>query len=222
VKYISTRGHAGQPAKPEFCDILLGGLAPDGGLYLPESYPQVTRAELDAWRGLSYAELAFAILSKFITDIPPADLKAICDKTYTAEVYRHVREGDDAGDITPVHWLEEGRLGLLELSNGPLSNGPTLAFKDMAMQLLGNLFEYVLAKRGETINILGATSGDTGSAAEYAMRQAWCAGLHAVAARLDESFPARADVFAAGRQHLQHRRHRHVRRRPGHREGGVE
>ncbi|MGQ5489366.1 threonine synthase [Thauera sp. AutoDN2] len=170
MKYISTRGHAGQPANPEFCDILLGGLAPDGGLYLPETYPRVTRDELDSWRKLSYAELAFVILSKFITDIPPADLKAICDKTYTAEVYRHVRKGDDARDITPVHWLEKdaggrGRFGLLELSNGP-----TLAFKDMAMQLLGNLFEYVLAKRGESINILGATSGDTGSAAEYAMR----------------------------------------------------
>ncbi|CAL94697.1 threonine synthase [Azoarcus olearius] len=170
MKYISTRGHAGQPANPEFCDILLGGLAPDGGLYLPETYPQVTRAELDAWRKLSYADLAFAILSKFITDIPAADLKAICDKTYTADVYRHVRAGDNPADITPVHWLEKdaagkGSFGLLELSNGP-----TLAFKDMAMQLLGNLFEYVLAKRSETINILGATSGDTGSAAEYAMR----------------------------------------------------
>ncbi|THF62714.1 threonine synthase [Pseudothauera rhizosphaerae] len=162
MKYVSTRGHAG---RPEFCDILLGGLAPDGGLYLPETYPRVSRAELDAWRKLSYAELAFEILSKFITDIPPADLKAICDKTYTAQVYRHARPGDDAAQITPVHWLEKGRLGLLELSNGP-----TLAFKDMAMQLLGNLFEYVLDKRGETINILGATSGDTGSAAEYAMR----------------------------------------------------
>ena len=165
MKYLSTRGHAGQPANPEFCDILLGGLAPDGGLYLPESYPRITRAELDAWRGLSYAELAFAILSKFITDIPAADLRAICHKTYTAAVYCNGREGGKAGDITPVRWLDEGRLGLLELSNGP-----TLAFKDMAMQLLGNLFEYVLARRGETINILGATSGDTGSAAEYAMR----------------------------------------------------
>ncbi|PTD96412.1 threonine synthase [Pseudothauera lacus] len=162
MKYLSTRGHAG---RPEFCDILLGGLAPDGGLYLPESYPQVSRAELDAWRTLSYAELAYAILSKFITDIPPADLKAICDKTYTAAVYCHARAGDDTAEITPVHWLEEGRLGLLELSNGP-----TLAFKDMAMQLLGNLFEYVLDKHGQSINILGATSGDTGSAAEYAMR----------------------------------------------------
>ncbi|MFC5302709.1 threonine synthase [Azospira restricta] len=162
MRYLSTRGNA--PAQ-SFCDILLGGLAPDGGLYLPESYPQITRAELDAWRSLSYAELAFAILSKFVDDIPPADLKAICDKTYTAAVYCNARPGDDAAEITPVHWLEPGRLGLLELSNGP-----TLAFKDMAMQLLGNLFEYVLEKRGEEINILGATSGDTGSAAEYAMR----------------------------------------------------
>jgi threonine synthase len=161
MRYLSTRGNA--PTQ-SFCDILLGGLAPDGGLYLPESYPQITRAELDAWRSLSYAELAFTILSKFIDDIPPADLKAICDKTYTAEVYCNARSGDKASDITPVHELEPG-LALLELSNGP-----TLAFKDMAMQLLGNLFEYVLAKRGEEINILGATSGDTGSAAEYAMR----------------------------------------------------
>ena len=162
MRYISTRG---QSAPQSFCDILLGGLAPDGGLYLPESYPQISRADLDAWRKLSYAELAFAILSRFIDDIPAADLKAICDKTYTAEVYGYVRDGAKASDITPVHWLEPGKLGLLELSNGP-----TLAFKDMAMQLLGNLFEYVLAKRGEQINILGATSGDTGSAAEYAMR----------------------------------------------------
>ncbi len=162
MKYLSTRGHA---AKAEFCDILLGGLAPDGGLYLPETYPQISREELARWRSLSYAELAFEILSKFITDIPVVDLKALCDKTYTAEVYRFARPGDDPADITPVRWLEPGKLALLELSNGP-----TLAFKDMAMQLLGNLFEYVLAKRGQEINILGATSGDTGSAAEYAMR----------------------------------------------------
>lgn len=162
MKYLSTRGH---PAQAEFCDTLLGGLAPDGGLYLPERYPQVSPAELTEWRTLSYAELAFAILSRFITDIPAADLRAICDKTYTADVYRFARAGDDPAQITPVHWLETGRLGLLELSNGP-----TLAFKDMAMQLLGNLFEYVLDRRGQQINILGATSGDTGSAAEYAMR----------------------------------------------------
>ena len=161
MKYISTRGNA--PAKT-FTEILLGGLAPDGGLYLPEHYPQVTRAELDAWRTLSYAELAFAVLSKFITDIPAADLKAIVSKTYTAEVYGNGRADSDATQITPLRKLSEG-VYLQELSNGP-----TLAFKDMAMQLLGNLFEYVLAKDHAELNILGATSGDTGSAAEYAMR----------------------------------------------------
>ena len=160
MKYLSTRGGA-QPQ--EFCDILLGGLAPDGGLYLPQSYPQVTK-QLAEWRGLPYSELAFRILSLFISDIPSADLRAICDKTYTAKVYRWSRDPNRAGDIVPLTTLEPG-FHLLELSNGP-----TLAFKDMAMQLLGNVFEYVLEQRGETINILGATSGDTGSAAEYAMR----------------------------------------------------
>ncbi len=164
MRYISTRDDAPQPARKRFTEILLGGLAPDGGLYLPESYPRVTRAELDAWRGLSYADLAFAVLSKFIDDIPATDLRALLDKTYTADVYGNGRDPARAGEIAPVRWLAPG-LGLLELSNGP-----TLAFKDMAMQLLGNLFEYVLARRGEAINILGATSGDTGSAAEYAMR----------------------------------------------------
>ena len=164
MRYISTRGDASNSPRKTFTEILLGGLAPDGGLYLPESYPQITRAELDQWRTLSYADLAFAVLSKFIDDIPAADLKALVDKTYTADVYCNVRSGDDSSQITPLHWLEPG-LGLLGLSNGP-----TLAFKDMAMQLLGNLFEYVLEKKGEEINILGATSGDTGSAAEYAMR----------------------------------------------------
>ena len=161
MRYISTRGHA---APQSFCDILLGGLAPDGGLYLPENYPQISRDELDAWRKLSYADLAYEILAKFITDIPPADLKALVGKTYTADVYRHARNGGDTTQITPLTKLEDG------LYTQELSNGPTLAFKDMAMQLLGNLFEYVLDRRGESINILGATSGDTGSAAEYAMR----------------------------------------------------
>ncbi len=161
MKYISTRGNA--PAKT-FTEILLGGLAPDGGLYLPEQYPQVSRAELDAWRKLSYADLAFAVLSKFITDIPPADLKAIISKTYTTAVYSNGRADSDFTQITPLRTLEPG-VHILELSNGP-----TLAFKDMAMQLLGNLFEYALAKQHAELNILGATSGDTGSAAEYAMR----------------------------------------------------
>jgi threonine synthase len=161
MRYISTRGHAQSQA---FCDILLGGLAPDGGLYLPESYPQVTPAELAEWRALPYHALALKVLQKFIDDIPACDLKTLVDRTYTARTYRWCRPGRDASAITPLTTLEPN-LHLLELSNGP-----TLAFKDMAMQLLGNLFEYVLEKRGETINILGATSGDTGSAAEYAMR----------------------------------------------------
>jgi threonine synthase len=161
MNYISTRGDS--PAQT-FSEILLGGLAPDGGLYLPESYPQFSETDLAAMRAMNYRELAFTILSRFATDIPAADLRRIIDKTYTADVYCHVREGQDADDITPTVKLEDD-LFLLSLSNGP-----TLAFKDMAMQLLGNLFEYVLDKSGREINILGATSGDTGSSAEYAMR----------------------------------------------------
>src|SRR3954469_22060345 len=168
MNYVSTRGRA---AAQSFSEILLGGLAPDGGLYLPSEYPQVTGAELDAWRTLSYADLALAVLKKFATDIPEADLKALTHKTYTADVYRNAREGDDPKQITPLHVIEniDGKAGT-KLILQALSNGPTLAFKDMAMQLLGNLFEYTLAKHNAQLNIFGATSGDTGSAAEYAMR----------------------------------------------------
>lgn len=154
MRYVSTRGHAD---RKRFCEILLEGLAPDGGLYLPEYYPQVDDATLTKWRALSYADLAFEVLSLYIDDIPAADLKAICAKTYTEQVF-------GSQEIVPLRKLEDG------LYLEALSNGPTLAFKDMAMQLLGNLFEYELARRGEELNILGATSGDTGSAAEYAMR----------------------------------------------------
>ena len=161
MKYISTRGQS--PAL-SFCEILLGGLAPDGGLYLPQSYPHFNDADLTAMRSLNYRDLAFTILSRLIDDIPANDLKSIIDKTYRADVYGFTHDGQNADDITPILKLENN-LYLLSLSNGP-----TLAFKDVAMQLLGNLFEYVLAKKGETTNILGATSGDTGSAAEYAMR----------------------------------------------------
>jgi threonine synthase len=167
MRYISTRGQA---PTLRFSEILLGGLASDGGLYVPEAYPRFSGAELAAMRGMSYAELAFAVLSRLIDDIPAADLRAIIDKTYTAEVYCYTQPGENAADITPLKTLEPG-LHLLALSNGP-----TLAFKDVAMQLLGNLFEYTLAKppagdkTGGELNILGATSGDTGSAAEYAMR----------------------------------------------------
>ncbi|MEK8027248.1 threonine synthase [Pseudaquabacterium rugosum] len=161
MKYISTRGDTTQRG---FAEILLEGLAPDGGLYLPTHYPKVDAATLARWRGVygggragGYADLAFEILSLYIDDIPAADLKALVDKTYTAAVY-----GSDA--IVPVRRLDG------DLHIEALSNGPTLAFKDMAMQLLGNLFEYELGRRGQTLNILGATSGDTGSAAEYALR----------------------------------------------------
>jgi threonine synthase len=167
MNYISTRG-AGSNERHTFSDILLGGLAKDGGLYLPNEYPRVSADELARWRTLSYADLAFEILSKFSDDIPADDLRSLTRKTYTAQVYSNVRHEESAVQITPLKTLgvENGTpISLLELSNGP-----TLAFKDMAMQLLGNLFEYALAKHGETLNILGATSGDTGSAAEYAMR----------------------------------------------------
>ncbi|MDC6128630.1 threonine synthase [Burkholderia gladioli] len=167
MNYISTRG-AGIGERHTFSDILLGGLAKDGGLYLPAEYPRVSAGELARWRELPYAELAFEVLSKFSDDIPAEDLRELTRRTYRAEVYANTRHGENAADITPIKTLgSEGgtTLALLELSNGP-----TLAFKDMAMQLLGNLFEYTLAKHGETLNILGATSGDTGSAAEYAMR----------------------------------------------------
>ena len=158
MRYLSTRATSSDSAeRKRFCEILLEGLAPDGGLYLPERYPQVDAATLARWRGLSYADLAFEILSLYIDDIPAADLKAICDKTYTEAVF-------GTKEIVPLRKLEDG------LYLEALSNGPTLAFKDLAMQLLGNLFEYELARRGEELNILGATSGDTGSAAEYAMR----------------------------------------------------
>ena len=165
MQYLSTRGHA---SRPGFSEILLGGLAPDGGLYLPVSYPQVSSAELDAWRGLTYAQLAAEVLKKFATDVPSADIEALTAKTYTPAVYCNGRSGDDVSQITPLRTLETS--GGRKLVLQALSNGPTLAFKDMAMQLLGNLFEYTLDKQGAELNILGATSGDTGSAAEYAMR----------------------------------------------------
>ena len=170
MQYVSTRATSASASRnPEtFSSILLGGLAPDGGLFMPAEYPQVTNEELTAWRQLSYAGLAYEILRKFATDIPDADLKALTAKTYTPEVYRNARAGENAADITPLRTLEDenGRKLILQA----LSNGPTLAFKDMAMQLLGNLFEYALAKNDDELNIFGATSGDTGSAAEYAMR----------------------------------------------------
>ncbi|QMT32117.1 threonine synthase [Alysiella filiformis] len=154
MNYISTRG---QTERKTFSQIVLMGLAPDGGLMLPESYPQVSATMLANWRNLSYKNLAFEIISLFAPEIPAEDLHDIVSRTYTEDVF-------GTADITPVRTLSDG------IKIQALSNGPTLAFKDMAMQFLGNLFEYVLAKENKQLNILGATSGDTGSAAEYALR----------------------------------------------------
>jgi len=154
MKYISTRG--GMAPQP-FSDILLEGLAPDGGLAVPEQLPQVSAETLESWRGLPYADLAFEVLSRFATDIPADDLRRLTRAAYTQEIF-------NSEDIVPLRPLDGG-LSLLGLSEGP-----TLAFKDMAMQFLGQVFEYVLDRRGTTLNIVGATSGDTGSAAEYALR----------------------------------------------------
>jgi len=158
MRYLSTRGH---PDRKRFSEILLEGLAPDGGLYLPEQYPKLDVAALAELRAVlrdqGYAELAFQLLSMFIDDIPAVDLRAMCRRAYNREVF-----GTEA--IVPVKPLDDG------LMLQALSNGPTLAFKDMAMQMLGQLFEYELGRRGQVLNILGATSGDTGSAAEYAMK----------------------------------------------------
>ncbi|CAJ0683540.1 threonine synthase [Ralstonia wenshanensis] len=154
MRYVSTRGGS---VDRRFSEILLEGLAPDGGLYMPTAYPKIDDATLRRWRGLSYAELAFEILSLYIDDIPADALRTIIANTYTPEIFGSTQ-------ITPLRKLDDS-ISLLNLSDGP-----TFAFKDMAMQLLGNLFEVELERRGLQLNILGATSGDTGSAAEYAMR----------------------------------------------------
>lgn len=159
MKYVSTRASSDAEAR-SFCDILLEGLAPDGGLYLPQSYPTVDAATLQRWRGVlsagGYPALAAAVLGLFIDDIPAADLRGLCERAY----------GPDRFDLDTVVGLTDLGEGL---KLGRLSQGPTAAFKDMAMQLLGELFEYELARRDEVITILGATSGDTGSAAEHAL-----------------------------------------------------
>ncbi|MBT1071077.1 threonine synthase [Pelotalea chapellei] len=151
MHYISTRGGI-QPIA--FKDAVMMGLATDGGLLLPEAYPQVSRQQLEEWRSLSYQELAFHIISGFVDDIPPADLKDLINRSYAT--FSHP-------EITPV--VKHDGVYILELFHGV-----TLAFKDVALQFLGNLFEYILAERNEQLNIIGATSGDTGSAAIHGVR----------------------------------------------------
>lgn len=157
MRYISTRGDA---SEQRFSDILLAGLAPDGGLYLPVAYPQLDASALTELRRVlldeGYAALAATVLQLFVDDIEPDVVRGICERAYSADRFSDPQ-------IVPVSELGGG----LWLAH--LSNGPSAAFKDMAMQLLGELFEYELERRGQTITILGATSGDTGSAAEYAL-----------------------------------------------------
>ncbi len=148
MKYISTRGKA--PAL-NFEDVLLTGLAPDGGLYVPEPLPQFSREQIAAWSSLSYTDLAFEIVQPFVAgSIPDADLKAIIDDSYRD--FRHPA-------IAPLVQLGHNEWVL------ELFQGPTLAFKDFALQMLGRLLDYVLEKRQQKVVVMGATSGDTGSAA---------------------------------------------------------
>lgn len=151
IRYISTRGH-GLPQT--FEDVLLTGLAPDGGLYVPENWPQV---DLKSLQGKSYCEIAEIIMYPYVEGcIPRADFKKIINETYGANVFRHA-------DVTPLHHLKNYQNDQIYVMEQ--FHGPTIAFKDVALQLLGRLFDYVLKKRGERITIVGATSGDTGSAA---------------------------------------------------------
>ncbi|KXV75723.1 threonine synthase [Acetobacter malorum] len=153
MRYISTRGKA--PAL-SFSDVLLTGLAEDGGLYLPETWPSFSLSEWQVMRGLPYPELAARIMRPFVgEDIDPGTLRSLCEKAYA---------GFDHPAIVPLTQVEDG------LFVQELFHGPTLAFKDMAMQLLGQLFEHVLTERNSHVTIVGATSGDTGSAAIEACR----------------------------------------------------
>lgn len=161
MKYLSTRAPSNGPTH-SFCDILLEGLAADGGLYLPVSYPRVNGDLLDEWRrvlaGEGYAALAHRVISLYVDDIDSDDLLGICRRAYDAENFGSTQ-------VVGVSRIGDGQLWI-----GHISNGPTAAFKDMAMALLGELFEYELTRRDRRLTILGATSGDTGSSAEYAMR----------------------------------------------------
>ncbi len=150
MNYISTRG---QMEPIGFQDAVMTGLAPDGGLLLPETLPDVG-GKLEAWSKLSYQELAFEVISLFATDIPADDLKKLINDSYATFDHPEVAPSVEVGDF---HILE-------------LFHGPTLAFKDVALQFLGNLFSYILENRGGKLNILGATSGDTGSAAIHGVR----------------------------------------------------
>jgi threonine synthase len=154
MRYISTRGKT--PALG-FEDVVLTGLAPDGGLFVPQSMPSFSQQEISSWSHLSYPDLALKVISPFVDGaIPTEDLKALIDKSYAG--FRH----DSVAPLVEMggdHWIME------------LFHGPTLAFKDFALQFLGNVFDYLLEARQQKVVIMGATSGDTGSAAIEGCRQ---------------------------------------------------
>ncbi|WP_193599034.1 threonine synthase [Microbacterium sp. YJN-G] len=151
MRYISTRG--GMEPQP-FSETLLEGLAPDGGLAVPEQLPQVDPQTLERWRALTYPQLAAEVIGLFATDIAREDLARM-----TADAY-----ADFPDEVVPLRSIGDG------ITLVGLSEGPTLAFKDMAMQFLGQALEHVLEQKDRVLNIVGATSGDTGSAAEHALR----------------------------------------------------
>lgn len=151
MRYLSTRGGI---APVRFKDAVMMGLADDGGLLLPESIPGFSAEELESWRSLTYPQLAFKIVSRFVDDIPAADLQELIERSYAT--FSHP-------EVTPV--VQKDGVYILELFHGV-----TLAFKDVALQFLGNLFEYILKERNERLTIVGATSGDTGSAAIHGVR----------------------------------------------------
>jgi threonine synthase len=150
MRYVSTRGRS-TPLR--FEDVVIAGLADDGGLFLPERIPNV-RADLDGWRGLGFVDLAARVMTHFIDDIDPGVIRKLLQLSYA---------DFDAPDVVPLRKLDDAHV--LELFHGP-----TLAFKDIALQFLGNVFNYVLEKRGSSMNIIGSTSGDTGSAAIAGVR----------------------------------------------------
>ena len=158
--YSSTRG---SPKGISFEDAVMRGLAPDGGLFVPDALPTVDAATLARWRGLSFPKLAAEVMALFVSadEVPAADLERLCDASYGGDVFRHDAVAPVVSVADSVYVLE-------------LFHGPTFAFKDVALQFLGNLFEYFLERKSaadrHSITVLGATSGDTGSAAIHGLK----------------------------------------------------
>ncbi|MDX1430426.1 MAG: pyridoxal-phosphate dependent enzyme, partial [Rhodothermales bacterium] len=153
MRYVSTRGDA---AALDFEDVLLAGLASDGGLYVPDFWPKLSAEEVQELAGLDYVDTALRIMTPYVENS--------IDEHAFAAIVRETYDRFDDKDVAPLRQLGDG-LWLMELFHGP-----TLAFKDYALQLVGRLFEHVLDRRGERVTIVGATSGDTGSAAIEACR----------------------------------------------------